>query len=98
MNVSTADILVSHSIEVTHIYSQVMIPICHVVINLIHLFQGGETGFTTRPLQSSTSKKKFAIVSGRGHIGLFLRSENVVVAILDITILMQLLHACPFRV
>jgi hypothetical protein len=29
-------------------------------MNLIHLFQGAEAGFTTRPLQSSTSMRKLA--------------------------------------
>jgi hypothetical protein len=44
MTVSTADILVLHSADVEHLYSQVMLPICQGVMNLIHLYQGSEAG------------------------------------------------------
>jgi hypothetical protein len=30
--------------EVTHLYPQAVIPICHRVMNHIHLYQGGEVG------------------------------------------------------
>jgi hypothetical protein len=63
MTVSTASIPVLHSAEVAHLYPQVMLPICQGVMNLIHLYQGNEAGYTTRPLQSSTSFRKPATVS-----------------------------------
>jgi hypothetical protein len=44
MAVSTTDILVLQSSEVVHLYPQVVLPICHGVMNLIHLYQGSETG------------------------------------------------------
>jgi hypothetical protein len=44
MTVSTANIPVLHSAEVAHLYPQVMLPICEGVMNLIHLYQGGEAG------------------------------------------------------
>jgi hypothetical protein len=43
VTVSTTDISVLDSEEVAHLYPQVMIPICHGVMNFIHLFRGGET-------------------------------------------------------
>jgi hypothetical protein len=42
MTVSTADIPVLHSVEVAHLYPQVMLPICQGVMNPIHLYQGSE--------------------------------------------------------
>jgi hypothetical protein len=39
-----ADIPVLHYAKVAHLYPQVMLPICHEVMNLIHLYQGGEAG------------------------------------------------------
>jgi hypothetical protein len=44
MTMSTTDISVLHSVEVAHIYSQVVIHIYHGVMNLIHLYKGDETG------------------------------------------------------
>jgi hypothetical protein len=44
MTVSTADIPVLHSAEVAHLYPQVVLPICHGVMNPIHLYRGGEVG------------------------------------------------------
>jgi hypothetical protein len=44
MTVSTTDIPVLHSVEVVHLYPQVMLPIFQGVMNLIHLYQGGEAG------------------------------------------------------
>jgi hypothetical protein len=44
MTVSMADIPVLHSAEVVHLYPQVVLPICHGVMNPIHLYQGGEVG------------------------------------------------------
>jgi hypothetical protein len=44
MTVSTADIPVLHSGEVVHLYPQVMLPICHGVMNLIHLYRGDKAG------------------------------------------------------
>jgi hypothetical protein len=44
MTVSTADIVILHSIEVAHLYPQVVLPICQGVMNLIHLYQGSKAG------------------------------------------------------
>jgi hypothetical protein len=44
MTMSTADLAVLHSAEVTHLYPQVVLPICHGVMNLIHLYKGSEAG------------------------------------------------------
>jgi hypothetical protein len=44
MTVSMADIPVLHSIEVVHLYLQVMLSIYQGVMNPIHLYQGGEAG------------------------------------------------------
>jgi hypothetical protein len=44
MTVSVADIPVLHSVEVKHLYPQVMLPICQGVMNPIHLYQGSEDG------------------------------------------------------
>jgi hypothetical protein len=44
MTVSKADIPILHSVEVAHIYPQVMLPVCHRVMNPIHIYQGSETG------------------------------------------------------
>jgi hypothetical protein len=41
---SMTDIPVLHSAEVTYFYPQVVIPICHRVMNLIHLYRGDEAG------------------------------------------------------
>jgi hypothetical protein len=42
MTVSTDDIPVLHSAEVVHLYPQVVLPICHGVMNPIHIYRGGE--------------------------------------------------------
>jgi hypothetical protein len=39
MTVSMTDILVLQSLEIAHLYPQVMLPICHAVKNPIHLYQ-----------------------------------------------------------
>jgi hypothetical protein len=44
MIMSTADILVLHSVEVAHLYPQVMLPIYQETANAIHLYRGGEAG------------------------------------------------------
>jgi hypothetical protein len=44
MTVSTASIPVLHSLEVAHLYPQVMLLIYQGVMNPIHLYQGGEAG------------------------------------------------------
>jgi hypothetical protein len=36
---STTDIPVLHSIEIAHLYPQAVIPICHGVMNPIHLYR-----------------------------------------------------------
>jgi hypothetical protein len=45
MTVSMADILVLHSAEVAHLYTQVVLPICHGGMNPIHLYRGDEAGY-----------------------------------------------------
>jgi hypothetical protein len=44
MTVSTTSISVLHSVEVAHLYPQVMLPICQGVMNPIHLYQVSEVG------------------------------------------------------
>jgi hypothetical protein len=44
MTVSTTDIPILHSAEVTHLYPQVVLPIFHGAMNPIHLYRGDETG------------------------------------------------------
>jgi hypothetical protein len=44
MTVSTADIPILHSLEVAHLYPQVMLPICQGVMNLIHLYKESDAG------------------------------------------------------
>jgi hypothetical protein len=38
MTVSTVDIVVLHYAEVAHLYPQVVLLICHAVMNPIHLY------------------------------------------------------------
>jgi hypothetical protein len=46
MTMSMSDIPVLHSIEVVHLYPQVVLPICHGVYQTpIHLYQGSEAGY-----------------------------------------------------
>jgi hypothetical protein len=66
MTVSTTDIPVLHSAEVAHLYPQVMLPICHGVDRTPYTStKEARQGYTTRPLQSSTSFKKPAKSSKR---------------------------------
>jgi hypothetical protein len=44
MIVSTPNIPVLNSVEVVHLYPQVMLPICQGVMNPIHLYQESEAG------------------------------------------------------
>jgi hypothetical protein len=44
MSVSTTDIPVLHSVEVAHLYPQVVLPIYHGVMNPIHLYRGDQAG------------------------------------------------------
>jgi hypothetical protein len=63
MTVSTASIPVLHSIEVAHLYPQVVLPICHGVDQTPYTStKEARQGTTMRPLQSSTSFKKPATV------------------------------------
>jgi hypothetical protein len=63
MTVNMADILVLHSAEVTHLYPQVMLPICHGVVWAPYIStKEARQGNTTRPLQSSTIFRKPATV------------------------------------
>jgi hypothetical protein len=64
MTVSTTDIPVLHSVEVAHLYPQVVLPICHGVDrNPYTSSKEARQGTTTRPLQSFTSFRKPATVS-----------------------------------
>jgi hypothetical protein len=44
MTVSTADIPVLHSVEVAHLYPEVVLPICQGVMNPKHLYQVSKAG------------------------------------------------------
>jgi hypothetical protein len=44
MTVNTADIPVLHSIDVAHLYPQVMLPIWQGIATSIHLYQESEAG------------------------------------------------------
>jgi hypothetical protein len=64
MTVSTADIPVLHSVEVVHLYPQVVLPIFHGDDqNPYTSTKEARQGTTMRPLQSSTSFRKPATVS-----------------------------------
>jgi hypothetical protein len=63
MTVSTTDIPVLHSAEVAHLYPQVMLPIYQGMATPYTSTKEVRQGNTTRPLQSSTSFRKPAIVS-----------------------------------
>jgi hypothetical protein len=43
LTVSNAGISVLYPADVAHLYPQDVIPICHGVMNPIHLYRGGET-------------------------------------------------------
>jgi hypothetical protein len=70
LTVSTTDMPVLHSIEVVLLYTQVVIPICHGVINLIHLYLGGEAGKHYEAFKSCTNIRKPTTDSSRGGIGI----------------------------
>jgi hypothetical protein len=58
--VNTDNISVLHSAEIAHLYPQVVIPICHVVMIHIHLYRGSEIvrqSSITRPFQSFTREE-----------------------------------------
>jgi hypothetical protein len=66
MTVSTADIPVLHYAEVTHLYPQVVLPICHGVIRTPYTStKEARQGSTTRPFQCSTRLRKPATDSER---------------------------------
>jgi hypothetical protein len=97
VTVSTTDIPVLHSKGRTSLLTS-RVTYLPWVMNAIHLFQEGEARFTTRPLQTFTSMRKPATVLGKGRIGLFPRSKNVIAIISASTILVQLLPTFPFQV
>jgi hypothetical protein len=71
MTVSTTDIPVLQFVEVAHLYPQVVLPICHGVVRTpYNSIEEAMQGSTTRPLQSSTSFRKPAMVSKKGNIGI----------------------------
>jgi hypothetical protein len=64
MTVSTTDIPILHSADVTHLYTQVVLPICHGVDRTLYTStKKARQGNITRPLQSSTSFRKLATIS-----------------------------------
>jgi hypothetical protein len=66
MTVSMADIPVSHSAEATHLYPQIVLPICHGVVQTPYTStKEARQSSTTRPFHSSTSLRKPATDSGR---------------------------------
>jgi hypothetical protein len=68
MTVSTADIQVLHTVEVVHLYPQVVLPICHEVVWTPYTStEEVRQGSTMRPFQSSTSSRKPTTVLGRKH-------------------------------
>jgi hypothetical protein len=71
MTVSTASIPFLHSIEVAHLYPQVVLPICHGVDRTPYTStKEARQGTTTRPLQSSTSFRKYATVLESSSAGI----------------------------
>jgi hypothetical protein len=71
MAMSTADISVLHSAEVTHLYPQVMLPICHGVDQTPYTSTKEiRQGTTTRPLQSSTSFRKPTTIFRNSNAGI----------------------------
>jgi hypothetical protein len=70
MTTSTASIPVLHSREVVPFPHMSCHPIAKGSRSPIHLYQGDEQGNTTRPLQSSTSFRKPAIVSRKSNAGI----------------------------
>jgi hypothetical protein len=58
MTVSLADIPVLHSAEVAHLYPQVMFPFRLKFYGPLNTSKVSWRGYTTRPLQSSTSFRK----------------------------------------
>jgi hypothetical protein len=70
MTVSTTDIPVLHSVEVAHLYPQVMLPICHRVVWAPYTStKEARQGNTTRTLQRSTSFRKPTTVLGSSNAG-----------------------------
>jgi hypothetical protein len=65
MSVSTTDIPILHSVEVAHLYPQVVLPICHGVDQTPYTStKEARQGTTMRPLQSSTNFRKPTTVLG----------------------------------
>jgi hypothetical protein len=66
MTMSTTDIPVLHSIDVAHLYTQVVLPICHGVVRTTYTStEEARQCSTTRPFQSSTSSRIPTTVSRR---------------------------------
>jgi hypothetical protein len=66
LTVSTADIPVLHSVEVAHLYTQVVLPIFHGVDWTPYTsIEEARQSSTTRPLQSCTSSRKPGTDLGR---------------------------------
>jgi hypothetical protein len=71
MTVSMADIPGLHSTEVAHLYLQVMLSICHGVVQAPHTStKEARHGNTMRPLQSSISFRKLSTISKERNIGI----------------------------
>jgi hypothetical protein len=66
MHVSMSDIPVLHSVEVAHLYPQVVLPICHGVDRTPYTSTEEERqGSTTRPFQSSASLRIPTMILGQ---------------------------------
>jgi hypothetical protein len=71
MTVSTTDIPVLHSANVTHLYTQVVLPICHGVDQTLYTStKEARQGNITMLLQSSTSFRKLATITRERSIGI----------------------------
>jgi hypothetical protein len=71
MTVSSTDIPVLHSVEIVHLYPQVMLPIYHGVVRAPYTStEEARKGNTTGTLQSSTIFRKPTTVSKESNIGI----------------------------
>jgi hypothetical protein len=100
MTVSTTDIPVLHSAEVVHLYAQFVLPICHGFDRTQYTStKEARKSTTTRPLQSSTSFRKPAIVSKERSIGMpYLKSHRSKINLRTSLYLPLPYCLCPFQV
>jgi hypothetical protein len=71
MTVSTASIPVLHSVEVAHLYPQVVLPICHGVDQTLYTStKEARQSTTTRPLQSPLASENLLQFIGSSSAGI----------------------------